>query len=180
MRRVVVLDQSEIALIWNDFVISVRLRKPTRARSWSALWSGAVHRRKPPCRPHGVHDWRSALSTSRRLIGTFLIPRYREIDGLNAHAESLKADSRKARIPVIGMTTSVRGGAGNLNTAISGTLCEINPGLRARESRMDHEQETPQEPLTAVQGQGGGGRHQGREDVGRAGQVARCAPQPDR
>src|SRR5438105_10311104 len=73
-----------------------------------------------------------------------------------------------------------RGGAGNLNTAISGTLCEINPGLRARESRMDHEQETPQEPLTAVQGQGGGGRHQGREDVGRAGQVARCAPQPDR
>ncbi len=72
-----------------------------------------------------------------------------------------------------------RGGAGNPNTAISGNSATTT---RARGPRKqeNHEQETPQEPLTAVQGQGGVGRHQGREDAGRAGQGARCARQPDR
>jgi hypothetical protein len=41
------------------------------------------------------------------------------------------------------------------------TLCGSNRGLSARESRDDHQQETTAEPLTGVQGQGGGGHHQG-------------------
>jgi len=73
----------------------------------------------------------------------------------------------------------LRGGAGNLNTAISGNSA---PTKRASSpgKQKDHEQETASQSLLDLQGQGGFGRHSRREDPGRASQGARRAPQPDR
>jgi cytochrome c peroxidase len=68
-----------------------------------------------------------------------------------------------------GLTLFVdRGGAGISDSGIGGSSAA---STRARGPRMQdgHEQETPQEPLAALQGQGGDRRHQGREDAGRAG-----------
>ena len=77
-----------------------------------------------------------------------------------------------------GLVREFRGGAGNLNAAISGHSATSTRAERPGKQE-DHEQETPPEPLAALQGQGGGGRHSRREDAGRVGQVARRAPQPD-
>ena len=64
-----------------------------------------------------------------------------------------------------------RGGAGNPDTAISGYPA-ISMRAKGPRRQDHHEQKTPQEPLTAVQGQGGPGRDSRREDLGRVGQAA--------
>src|ERR1700757_4363927 len=46
-------------------------------------------------------------------------------------------------------------------------------------NRRDHEQTTPAEPLTGLQGEGGSGRHQGRSDDSPAGGAFRRSPQSD-
>ena len=71
-----------------------------------------------------------------------------------------------------------RGGLGNQDTAISGNSATTRRARRPGKQK-DHEQETAPQPLVDLQGQGGLGRHSRREDVGRVGQAARRAPQPD-
>src|SRR6266851_3099180 len=46
-------------------------------------------------------------------------------------------------------------------------------------NRRNHEQTTPPEPLTGLQGEGGSGRRQGRSDDSPAGRAFRCSPQSD-
>src|ERR671918_202947 len=50
----------------------------------------------------------------------------------------------------------------------------------AERARRDHDETTAPEPQSGLQGEGGLGRHQGREDAGRVGAAVRRASQPDR
>src|SRR5918996_561659 len=50
----------------------------------------------------------------------------------------------------------------------------------AERARRDHDETTAPEPQSGLQGEGGLGRHQGREDAGRVSAAVRRASQPDR
>jgi transposase len=52
-------------------------------------------------------------------------------------------------------------------------------GEDCRESGENMTKTTPPEPHTGLQGEGGFGRHQGREDAGRAGAAFRRSSEPD-
>ena len=75
---------------------------------------------------------------------------------------------RRLRIPAL---DGLRGGAGNPDSAISGYPA-ISMRAKGPRRQDHHEQKTSQEPLTAVQGQGGLGCDSRREDLGRISQAA--------
>ena len=62
---------------------------------------------------------------------------------------------------------TIRGGSGNLDSVISGGRVPDRASLLR--NRSDDEQTTPPEPHAGFQGEGGFGRHQGRQDAGRVG-----------
>ena len=54
-----------------------------------------------------------------------------------------------------GLLEEVRGGPANLNTAISGNSAQTQTGLGPGKKQEDHEQKTPPQSLSDLQGQGG-------------------------